>query len=279
MTLSTTDYVAEIEAWRRDSEATLRRDWISLAGRFELQPGPQQIGSDPTSAIVLPTGSAPAVVGTLTLAAGVVTLEPATNVALLLNGESLLGPATLHSDQHGAESPDVVTLGALTFFIIERGHRTILRLRDANHPALQRFGGRRWFAIDQTYRIEGNFTPYEPPKPLNIANILGDSSDQTSPGFVTFRLNDVEQRLDATGWRNGGLVLHFHDPTNGKTTYGGGRSLVTGVPEQGLVTLDFNRTSNLPCAFTEYATCPIPPAQNRLSVPIQAGEQRPDLEL
>jgi uncharacterized protein (DUF1684 family) len=148
-------------------------------------------------------------------------------------------------------------------------------VRDADSPVLQRFAGRRWFAVDKSYRVEGVFRPYDPPKPLAITNLLGDTSGQGSPGAVTFRLAGQEYQLDATGWRDGGLVLHFRDTTNGALTYGGGRSLVTAPPVGSLVTVDFNRTANLPCAFTEFATCPLPPAQNRLLIAISAGELLP----
>jgi len=138
---------------------------------------------------------------------------------------------------------------------------TLVRVRDASSPELARFGGRRWLPVDEDYRIEGVFTPYDPPKPLAITNLLGDTSTPTSPGVVSFTLGGKAQQLDATGWREGGLVLHFRDVTKGELTYGGGRAVVTAPPTNGLVTVDFNRASNLPCAFTEFATCPLPPAQ------------------
>jgi uncharacterized protein (DUF1684 family) len=273
MTIQATDYPAEIATWRTEIEVPLRRDWISLAGRYELSPGLHRIGADPSSEIVLPAGAAPDHVGTLHVADGVVTLSAAAGVALLVNGAPITGSVTLRSDAEG--TPDLVAINTLTFFLIQRGPRTIVRLRDANSPALATFGGRRWFPVDETYRVEGVFTPYDPPKPLAITNLLGDTSEQTSPGSVAFTLGGQSYTLDATGWREGGLVLHFRDATNGSLTYGGGRALVTAPPASGLVTLDFNRTSNLPCAFTEFATCPLPPAQNRLTIRVEAGELLP----
>jgi uncharacterized protein len=274
MTIHATDYLTEIAAWRESIEEPLRRDWISLAGRFELSPGLHRIGADPTSAIVLPAGSAPDHVGVLHFADGAVSLATAPGVTVLVNGAPVAGSVTLRSDAEG--TPDLVAIQALTFFIIQRGPRTILRLRDANNPTLARFTGRRWFPINESYRVEGVFTPYDPPKPLAITNLLGDTSGQASPGAVQFTLDGQTHTLDATGWREGGLVLHFRDATNGTLTYGGGRALVTNPPVGQLVVLDFNRTSNLPCAFTEFATCPLPPAQNRLAVPLEAGELLPD---
>jgi len=274
MTVSTIGYTAEIADWRAEVETTLRRDWVSLAGRFELSPGLIRIGADPAGEIVLPTGSAPDHVGDLRFEDGAVTLTVAPEVVVFVNGAPLEGTGTLRSDAAG--TPDIVTINALTFFIIQRGPRTIVRIRDANSPVLQSFSGRRWFPVDKSYHVEGVFTPFDSPKPLAITNLLGDTSTQTSPGSVTFTLGGQEHQLDATGWRDGGLVLHFHDATNGQLTYGGGRALVTAAPVGNLVALDFNRTANLPCAFTEFATCPLPPQQNRLSIRVEAGELRPD---
>jgi uncharacterized protein (DUF1684 family) len=204
-----------------------------------------------------------------------VTLAVAPGVAIFVNGAPVEGTVRLRSDADTKQTPDIVTVGSDTFFIIERGPRTIVRVRDSASPALAAFAGRRWFSLDESYRVEGTFTPYDPPKPLAITNLLGDMSTPTSPGYVTFALDGHTYQLDATGWRDGGLVLHFRDATNSAQTYGGGRAVVTAPPVGGLVTVDFNRTTNLPCAFSEFATCPLPPQQNRLSIPVAAGELLP----
>lgn len=278
MTISTSEYVAELEAWRESIEAPLRRDWISLVGRVELQPGLHRVGAHFSSEVRLPEGSAPDYIGVLHVGEDGITLAPAPGVAIAVNGAPLEEVIPLRTDADTRQTPDIVTVGSVTFFVIERGPRTIVRVRDANSPALAAFEGRRWHAIDEEYRVEGVFTPYYPPKPLAITNLLGDTSAQTSPGQVTFRLHGQEYALDAGGSRDGGLLLHFRDATNGDTTYGGGRAVVTSAPVDGLVTIDFNRTSNLPCAFTEYATCPLPPQQNRLPVRVEAGELLPAQE-
>ena len=278
MTISTSEYVAELESWRQAIEAPLRRDWISLVGRFEIEPGLHRVGADPTFEVRLPAGSAPENVGVLQFEASELRLAPAPGVTIAVNGAPLEGTVALRTDADTKQTPDIVTVDSVTFFIIKRGPRTIVRVRDANSPALAAFEGRRWYAIDEEYRVEGVFTPYDPPKPLAITNLLGDTSASTSPGRVTFTLQGQEYTLDAGGWRDGGLLLHFRDATNGDTTYGGGRAVVTSAPVGGLVTVDFNRTTNLPCAFTEYATCPLPPQQNRLPTRVEAGELLPTQE-
>lgn len=276
MTISTNTYTTDLEAWRREIEVPLRRDWVSLVGRFELQPGLHRVGANPYSEIRLPEGSALDYVGVLHFEQGEVRMAPAPGISIAVNDAPLEGVVTLRSDGNTKQVPDIVTVGSVTFFIIERGPRTIVRVRDANSPALASFGGRRWFPADEAYLVEGVFTPYDPPQPLAITNLLGDTSGQFSPGFVSFTLDGETHKLDATGWRDGGLILHFRDATNGELTYGGGRAVITAAPQDGLVTVDFNRTSNLPCAFTEFATCPLPPHQNRLTVAIAAGELRPE---
>jgi uncharacterized protein (DUF1684 family) len=276
MTISTSTYETELAAWRKEIEAPLRRDWVSLVGRFELQPGLHRVGASPYSEVRLPEGSAPDYVGVLEFTTDKIRLAPAPGVAIAVNGAPLEGAVTLRTDADTKQAPDIVTVGSITFFIIERGPRTIVRVRDANSPALAAFAGRRWFAVDETYRVEGVFTAYDPPQPLAITNLLGDTSGQFSPGFVSFTLDGETRKLDATAWREGGLVLHFRDATNGTLTYGGGRALITSAPQDGLVTLVFNRTTNLPCAFTEFATCPLPPQQNRLPLAIEVGELLPE---
>jgi uncharacterized protein (DUF1684 family) len=134
------------------------------------------------------------------------------------------------------------------------------------------FGGRRWFALDEAYRIQAAFVPYDPPRLLPVTNILGDVDNTPSPGYALFRLDGQEYRLDALPDPNG-LAFYFNDVTNADATYPAGRYLKTALPQDGAITLDFNRAYNPPCAFTTFATCTLPPPQNRLPVSIKAGEQ------
>jgi uncharacterized protein (DUF1684 family) len=274
MSSISSSYRAELEAWRQEIEVPLRRDWLSLVGRYELQPGQHRLGSDPTAAISLPADSAPDEVGLLTFQDGRVWLRAANGVSLFVNGEPLVGERPLQSDAE-APGPDLVTLGSLSLFIIKRGERTIVRIRDAASPLLTSFGGRRWFPVDEAYRVPAQVIPYDPPKALAITNILGDTSGQYSPARVRFHLGGQEHQLDATGSLSEGLVVHFRDATSGSLTAGGGRVLSSAAPRDGTVILDFNRATNLPCAFTEFATCPLPLPQNRLSIAVQAGEMLP----
>lgn len=262
-------YSETITRWREQQEAALRAEdgWLTLAGLFWLAEGAQRAGADPSCEMVLPSG-APPVLGVFERTGREVLFRPAGDA--LINGE----PATerlLRGDIPGP--PDLLTFGSFTLFVIERGERVGLRLRDRDHPARRAFAGRRWFPIDERYCINARFEPYEPPRVVAIPTILGDVEEQFSPGAALFAIDGREYRLDATQTRDGGLFFVFRDATCGNEAYGAGRFLYAAAPRDGMVTLDFNRAVNPPCAFTAYATCPLPPHQNILPVRIEAGEQ------
>ncbi len=155
--------------------------------------------------------------------------------------------------------------------MIQRGQRIGIRLRDTNSKMRREFTGRKWYPLKPEFRLEAKWAPYNPPKPIKVPNILGDTNDDKSPGYAEFKLGGKTYRLEAVGV-GPGLFFVFRDGTSGKETYGGGRFLDADKPEAGKVILDFNKATNPPCAFTPYATCPLPPRQNRLPVRIEAGE-------
>lgn len=271
MTTDTLTYSQEIEEWQAEAEANLRADdgWLTLAGLFWLHEGVNTVGSDETSDVVLPA-PAPARLGDLHFTNGGVTFAAAPAVDVTVNGKQT-SRAVLHADTEG--TPDVVRWQALSFLLIKRGERTGIRLRDNNSTVRHNFGRRVWFPIDETFRFDARFVPYDPPKTLAITNILGDTSDTASPGYVEFEYERQIYRLDATSLGPHGLGVTFRDATSGIETYGALRSLTVAAPDHGRVTLDFNRAVNPPCAFTAYATCPLPPRQNKLPFLVRAGER------
>ncbi len=266
-------YLEELGAWRAEQERSLRApdSWLSLAGLFWLSEGANSVGSDEGCAIRLDPAVAPALVGEICLREGVVSLSSAGEPLLLNGAPAELRP--LQTDERAA--PDVLSVGRVTLQIIRRGERLGVRVRDPEHPSRAAFTGRRWHAPRADYRLSARFEPYDPPRPLAITNILGDTSEQPSPGALVFTLEGRELRLDATAGYGGGLQILFRDRSSGGETYGAGRYLSTPPPAAGLVELDFNRAYNPPCAFTSFATCPLPPFQNHLPVAIQAGELAP----
>ncbi len=271
MTIIQPGYVHEIEAWRAQAEKNLRADdgWLTLAGLFWLHEGTNTIGSDSASDIVLPL-PAPTQVGHIDFDGNTATLVVAPEVDVHVN-DAPVTRQVLRSDADGTSN--LVTMGALSWSIIKRGARTGVRLRDKNSPVRDAFGGRVWFPVDETYRFDAAFVPYDPPKILAITNILGDTSDVASPGYAEFCYEGQTYQLDASSLGPNGLHFVFRDRTSGSETYGAARFLTVPAPVDGHVVLDFNRAVNPPCAFTIYATCPLPPRQNHLPFPVVAGER------
>jgi uncharacterized protein (DUF1684 family) len=263
-------YIADVEQWRAQRENRLRADdgWLSLVGLFWLRPGENRVGSAPDSQIRLPEG-APAHVGAFILEGNKILFRTNPGVSVYSAGRAVT-MLEMRPDNPGPA--DVVSVGDLSMLVIKRGHRFGVRLRDKNSKFRKEFRGCRWFPVDEAYRVEGSFVPYHPPKQVPILNILGDTEYHTSPGYVRFRIAGRECRLEPV-LDNGRLWFIFRDQTSGKETYAAGRFLYADPPREGRVILDFNKAYNPPCAFNPYTTCPVPPKQNRLPVPVRAGEK------
>lgn len=269
--LGQASYRQEIEEWRKEREANLIKDdgWLTVAGLYWMKEGDNRAGTASTNEIVLPSGSAPPRIGVFTFRNGSTTFTAEAGVEVTLNGKPV-GKVALRSDAEGA--PEVLRIGALSMWVIRRGDRYAIRLRDLNAPARRQFQGLRWFEIDEAWRIRARWVPYNPPKKVSVLNIVGITEEAICPGYAAFRIEGKEYRLEPTE-EGGRLFFVFRDATAGKETYPAGRFLYADPPEGGYVTLDFNRAYNPPCAFTAYATCPLPLPQNRLPVRIPAGER------
>lgn len=264
-------YRASMEKWRAEREAELQADdgWLTLVGLFWLKDGANRFGTDATNEIVLSERSAPPRAGVLEFHEGRTTLRMENSASVTVNGKPVT-TSELQTDEK--QKPDVVRLGSLVIIIIKRGARYGVRIRDLNSKGRREFKGMRWFPVQATYRITATFVAYEQPKEIEIANVLGDVSKMPSPGYAVFTLGGKEYRLEPMLEGKDKLFFVFGDLTNNKTTYGAGRFLYADLPQDGHVTLDFNQAVNPPCAFTPFATCPLPPRQNRLKVAIEAGE-------
>ena len=259
-------YPASVERWRADHERELRADdgWLTVVGLEWLKPGANRAGSGAGMDVRLPAGAA-ANLGVFRLEGARVRFEPAPGVRVAIGGK----PA---SAQWLRPNADVLTTGSLALFIIERGGRFAVRIKDWDSEARRGFAGETWFPVRGPWRIVARFEPYDPPKMIPILNVLGQQQAQPSPGAAVFEVEGKEYRLEpiVEGTR---LFFIFRDATSGATTYPAGRFLYADPPRDGHVVLDFNRAENPPCAFTAFATCPLPPRQNQLPVAIEAGEK------
>lgn len=267
-------YRAQIEKWRQQRQESLKAEngWLTVAGLFWLKEGESTMGMGAGNSFVLPPGSAPEKVGTFDFHGGKASFQAAPGVEVTVNGKPVAS-ASLAADSAG--SPDVLRIGNLSMFVIQRGSRFGVRLKDKDSEARRRFTGTHWFPVAEEYRVTAKFVPYTPPRKIAVPNILGDVDQEASPGYVEFTLQGKQLRLDPVS-EGDGLFFIFKDLTAGKETYPPGRFLFTDLPRNGEVVLDFNQAVNPPCAFTPYATCPLPPAQNHLSIRIEAGELRYD---
>jgi len=264
-------YREEMQKWRDAYEKSLTQEnsWLALAGLFWLKEGENRFGTAPGNSIVLPPGSAPAETGTFIFHQGITQIQVSPSVPLRLNGAPVHSLTLVKSDSSG--EPDRITLGHLSMIVIQRGTRYGIRLWDNQNPARLSFRGAQWFPLKESYRVTAQFTSYPQPKMIPILNILGDTESTPSPGFATFELAGRKCRLDPV-LEGDQLFFMFKDATSGKTTYPSGRFLYSALPADGKVILDFNQAHNPPCAFTPFATCPLPPKQNHLSVAVEAGE-------
>ena len=250
-------YQSEIAEYRQQREAGLRRDggWLTVTGLFWLREGPNRFGSAPSNDIVLPAG--PAHAGLFEVHNGKIT-------ATVAGAAREIRP----------DSADVVNVDRLHLFVIKRSDKYGIRLKDPQSQFLRDFHGLDYFPAAEDYRVTAQFV--SEPRKIPITNILGQTEPEDSPGYVLFRLHGREFKLypvlDDPDSKD--LFFVFRDQTAGKETYGAGRFLDTPPPKDGKVVLDFNKSYNPPCAFTPYATCPLPPKENRLPVRIEAGEKK-----
>ena len=268
-----TSFTADTQKWREQHETEIKAEdgWLTVSGLFWLKEGTTTIGTGETSDIVLPARSAPVTVGSLELNNGVVSLRVSDGVVVQVNDKPVQEYVmTFETDK----PPDQFKVGSLKLGVIKRGNRYGLRVRDKNSPARLRFKGLKWFPAHENYRIIATFTAYDEPKEIRIMNVLGDELKLKTPGLLTFTLNGQKFELRPVIEDEKKLFIIFRDLTAGKTTYPAGRFLYADLPKDGKVVLDFNRAENPPCAFTEFATCPLPPRQNFMNTAINAGEMR-----
>lgn len=261
-------YQLAIGKWRQAYEADLKSDngWLTVSGLFWLHEGENSFGSGPLNDIVLPA-PAPGAAGSFEFHSGRTIVHVKPGVPATYHGQRV-STAEMHADMDS----DQLVLGDMTLYVHLSGERYTIRLRDKNSRLRKDFAGTRWFPVDETYRVTARFVPYDKPKQIQVQNVMGDTLQETIPGYAVFSLRGQELRLDAEV-QDSGLFIVFRDLTSGHETYGASRFLDTPLPKDGQVILDFNQAYNPPCAYNPYTTCPLPPPQNRLRVRIEAGEK------
>jgi len=266
-------YHRRIEKWRHERVARLTapHGWLSLIGLDWLQPGANTIGSAKDNDLVLSTG--PAHLGTITLHDGKARIKLSPDADATIDGVHK-SEAVLHDDNQGHTT--VVAFGTAEFYMIKRSDKYGLRIKDSRAPTRTGFAGIDYFPIDPTWRIVAKWEPYDPPHQVEEGNVLGQVYKVTVPGAAVFERDGktyrVEPEIEVPGDKN--LFLVFADKTSGKETYGAARFLYTDPPEDGKLVIDFNKAYNPPCAFTPYATCPLPWPGNRLELRVTAGEKK-----
>jgi uncharacterized protein (DUF1684 family) len=265
------DARAETEAFRKQREAEIGgpTGWVALVGLHWLTAGAHTIGRGSDNAVVLAAPSSPDRLGVLTVAAESVSLQVAPGVDARVKGQ----PVTVVDLRSGGPESGL-TVGGMTMVVIRRGGRVGLRVWDSAGAARTGFKGLQWLPVDAAWRFDAQFVAHAPVPRMRILNVLGDTVEMANPGYVSFTVGGQEIHLEALleSANAKELFLMFRDATSGKTTYGAGRYLYTELPKDGRVIVDFNRAMNPPCAFTDFATCPLPPSANRLSIAVTAGE-------
>lgn len=272
-TFQSSDYRAEVEKFRADRavEIGAPTGWAALVGLHWISQGEVVVGSDPISGIRLTGPSAPGRFGTLTVTGDTVHMRISTGLDAFVKGKQVYELDM----QPGGDPEDGIKVGGLTMTLIRRGDRKALRVWDAKAPNRVAFKGLQWMPIDTKWRIDAKFVPHPADQPrIKIQNVLGETVQMKNPGTVVFTVGGKEYSLEAMLETDDAkeLFFIFKDGTSDKTTYGAGRYLYTPLPTNGRVDLDFNKAKNPPCAFTDFATCPLPPAKNKLTLSVTAGE-------
>ena len=258
---------------RKEREAHFKnteRGWLGLVGLYWLRDGENTIGSSPSNDIVLPS-VAPDRIGIVQYNNGVATFRAERNVPIYCNGKKIT-LKTLVADIYEDEA-DFLQVGDITLVLLERADRHLIRIWNKHSDTRKNFTGFKQYDVNPDCRITAKYTAYNTPKLISIQDVIEIYHETPFQGYVTFELDGKEYRLEARVDEDENMRLDFRDETNGDTTYVGGRFLVAEMPKRGKIVVDFNEAYNPPCAYTDYATCPLPPPENRLPIRIEAGEK------
>ncbi len=267
-------YTETIDQWHRQRVESLKSDtgWLNVAGLFWLEEGTHTLGRGTAFDVAFPAAQHSVGLGRLAKQKNTIRFIPDSRAGITADGKPVNTETVIFADD---TKPVVLAYQSLRWFIIKRGDKIGVRLRDLDSPALQTFRGIARYPVDERWRVEARLEKPTQSKTIAILDVLGLTSQQPLAGTLVFTLAGKSYHLDAVDEGQGKLFILFGDATNARKTYGSGRFLYADVPTEGKsITLDFNQAINPPCAFTEYATCPLPPKQNRLTIGVTAGEKR-----
>ncbi len=267
------EYIKEINNWHKRRIENLKKEngWLNLVGLFFLKEGESTFGSSKENDFVIDDQSLVSKICTFVLKDSLVKMIVSDNVVVTVK-DSPVTEIYLKHDLTG--DPTIVSFKNYRWFIIKRGNKYALRVRNLDAPLVKSFEGIVRFPVNESWRIKAEFIPYNQVREIEIPSIIGIPEKEISPGKVRFKIKDQTYELEAID-SGDKLFFVFADETNGEETYGAGRFLYADKPDSNnVVILDFNKAYNPPCAFTKYATCPLPPPQNFLKIEITAGEKK-----
>ena len=265
------NYSDSINRWHQQRIQDLKAPdgWVNLVGLFWLQPGINRLGSSTSNELILTHPNMPVLAGYFEWVNQEVNWVTEPGIAVTENNVPVNKQLVYSQDMKNIPQ---LALQDLRFTVIARGDKIGIRMRDLHSPALDSFHTIPRFPVNRSWKLKANFEPKESGK-IEILNVLGQVNRENSPGKLAFTYQQKTYWLDVLEEGDQWFIL-FADATSGKTTYPTGRFLYVTQKKPGEeIYIDFNQAFNPPCAFTPYATCPLPPPQNRLPIAVNAGEQ------
>lgn len=263
-------YKKDFAQWKNELTEDLKKNWLTAVGLFWLKEGTNRVGSDPRNEVPLPEGKAPRQIGTIDFHAGKAVFHSESSTPVT-NDSKPVSTIELKPDVTG--KPTTLFVGDIRMLMIQRKDRFAIRVRDPHSQFLSEFKGMDFYPLSQNYVVLADFHPYEQPKKISVPTQIGQDAEMESPGYVEFTLNGTKRQLQILERSKEDMFIVFKDESSGHGTYPAGRFLYTALPKDGKVEIDFNRAYSPPCAWTPYATCPLPPKGNRMTTRIEAGEK------
>ena len=271
------EHKKSVEEWHQKRIDNLKEEdgWLNLEGLFWLHQGVNTFGSDARSDCYYNNPNFPTYLGDFILKGDSVVWVNQIEKGALVNktAYSKGKTVTVFKWDGTNEQAAVFNYNRFKWVVIKREDKIGIRFRNLDATTLTGFKGIERFPVDAKWKIKAVL---EKPQEnfLMITNVLGQTVSSKNAGKLLFEINGTKYTLDVIDESGPNLFIVFADQTSGKSTYGAGRFIDIPKPDSdGNTVIDFNKAYNPPCAFTAFATCPLPPEQNRLSVKIEAGEK------